>query len=145
MSRVSTYLNFPGTTEAAFEFYKSVFGTEYEGPLMRMGDIPPQPGMPSLNAEQAKLVMHIALPCIGGHLLMGTDAVESLGKKLTAGTNVHISLQPDTREETERLFSALAAGGEITMPLQDMFWGAYYGALTDKFGIQWMFNCPQQQ
>ena len=72
---------------------------------------------------------------------MGTDAPESMGFIVTMGNNIQIMLEPDTREETRQLFEALASGGQITQELQDMFWGAYYGSCTDKFGIQWMFNC----
>ena len=85
--------------------------------------------------------MHIELPILNGYLLMGTDSPESMGFALNKGNNVHINLEPDTREETKRLFDALSAGGKVTMELQDMFWGAYYGSCTDKYGVQWMFNC----
>jgi len=81
------------------------------------------------------------LPITGGHILMGTDAPESMGFKINQGNNVYIMLETDTRIETQQLFEALSAGGEVEMELQDMFWGAYYGSLTDKFGIKWMFNC----
>jgi PhnB protein len=85
--------------------------------------------------------MHVELPVTGGHVLMGTDAPESMGFNVNFGNNMHINLEPDTREETKKLFNALSAGGKVTMDLQDMFWGAYYGSCTDKFGVQWMFNC----
>jgi PhnB protein len=141
MARVSTYLNFARETEQAFEFYRGVFGTAFDGPIHRMGDVPTQPGQPTLAEADRNLVMHVALPILGGHVLMGTDAPESMGFKVTAGNNVYINLEPDNRAETDRLFKALAEGGRIEMPLQDMFWGAYFGSLTDRFGIQWMFNC----
>jgi len=145
MARTSTYLNFPRNTEEAFIFYKSVFGGEFQGGINRMGEVPPQEGMPPLADEDKNLVMHVALPITGGHLLMGTDAPESMGFNVVVGNNVHISLEPDTREEAERLFNALAAGGKITMALQDMFWGAYYGSCTDKFGVQWMVNVANKK
>lgn len=145
MARTSTYLSFMGHTEEAFSFYRSVFGTEFEGPIGRMGEVPPWPGMPELSAREKNMVMHIALPILGGHMLMGTDSVESMGHTLTVGNNVSINLEPDTRHETERLFAALVEGGTSTMPLQDMFWGDYFGSLTDKFGIQWMFNCAERK
>lgn len=88
--------------------------------------------------------MHIELPLIGGHTLMGTDAPEQMGFKINMGNNVHISLEPDSREETKKLFDALSTGGKVTMELGDMFWGAYFGSCTDKFGIQWMFNFPKK-
>lgn len=144
MASVSTYLNFPNTTEEAFTFYKSVFGGEFEGELSRFGDVPPQDGMPALSEEDKHLVMHVSLPILGGHRIMGTDAPESLGFSVTQGNNVHINLEPDTREETDRLFAALSEGGTIEMPLQVMFWGDYYGSCTDKFGVKWMFNCTSK-
>ncbi len=139
MARTSTYLNFMGRTEEAFAFYKSVFATEYVAPIHRMSGGPP--GGPELSAAERDLIMHIELPIVGGHILMGTDALESMGHSVVFGTNVSLNLEPDTRAEAERLFAALAEGGRVTMPLADMFWGALFGAVTDKFGVQWMVNC----
>ncbi len=141
MARVSTYLNFPRNTEEAFLFYKSVFGTEFLGPITRM-DGNPSDGAPQIANEDKNLVMNVALPILGGHVLMGTDAPESMGFKLNPGNNIHINLEPDTLEEAERLFAALSDGGKVGMKLEKMFWGAYFGSLTDQFGIQWMINCP---
>ena len=141
MSRVSTYLNFPRATEEAFLFYRSVFGTEFAQPIVRFKDIPAQPGQPPMAEADLNLVMHVELPILGGHRLMGTDAPESMGFTVKMGTNLYINLEPDTRAETERLFAALAVGGKVEMPLQDMFWGAYFGSLDDRFGVRWMFNC----
>jgi PhnB protein len=144
MAKVSTYLNFTRNTEEAFHFYKSVFGGEFSGGgIARFRDIPAQEGMPPIAEEDKNLIMHIELPILGGHLLMGTDAPASMGFNVNFGNNVHISLDPDTKAETKRLFDALSAGGNITMELQVMFWGAYYGSCTDKFGVQWMFNCTE--
>ena len=145
MSRVTTYLNFARETEAAFTFYKSVFKTEFAGPLMRFSDGPPCPGAPAMPDADKRLVMHVALPTIGGHMLMGSDAPASMGFTVNIGNNVYINLEPDTRAETDRLFAALAAGGKVEMALQDMFWGAYWGTLTDKFGVRWMFNCAEKK
>lgn len=144
MASVSTYLNFVRNTEEAFKFYKSVFGTEFTGDIMRLGDVPPQEGMPPIIEADKNLVMHVSLPILAGHVIMGTDAPESMGFKLKFGDNVHINLQPDTRKETEKLFKALSAGGKVTMELADMFWGDYFGSCTDKFGVQWMFNCAEK-
>lgn len=140
MARTSTYLNFSGTTEEAFAFYKDVFGTQYIGEIHRIGDAPPLADGPALSDEVKNMIMHIALPITGGHVLMGTDAVESLGHVVTQGNNVHLNLEPDTRGEADRLFAALAVGGKIGTPMQDMFWGAYYGSVTDRFGMHWMLN-----
>jgi PhnB protein len=144
MATVSIYLNFNRTTEAAFNFYKSVFRTEFSVPVARMGEVPGDPSRPLAEADK-NLIMHVALPLLGGVQLMGTDAPDSMGFKLRQGNNVYINLEPDTRSETVRLFNALAAGGKVEMPLTDMFWGAYWGSLTDKFGVQWMFNCTSKQ
>ena len=144
MAKVSTYLNFAGNTEEAFLFYKTVFKTEFVTPFMRFGDGPGCPGQPPLSATDAKMIMHVALPTLGGHLIMGTDSLESMGMKLHQGNNVYINLEPDTRAETERLFNALKEGGQVENALQDMFWGAYWGCLTDRFGVKWMFNCEEK-
>ena len=144
MARVSTYLNFPRTTEAAFTFYKSVFGTEFVGDVNRFSQVPPQEGGPQMTEADKNLIMHVALPILGGHVLMGTDAPETMGFTVKQGNNVYINLEPDTRTETERIFKALSEGGKIEMPLQEMFWGDYYASFTDKFGIQWMLNCSSK-
>jgi len=141
MASTSTYINFTRNTEEAFNFYKTVFGTDFIGPIARFGDIPPQEGMPPMTEADKSLVMHIELPIVGGHKLMGTDAPESMGFKVNFGNNVHINLQPDTREETKRLFEKLSTNGTVTMELQDMFWGDYFGSCTVKYGVQWMVNC----
>ena len=140
MSKISIYLNFPGNTEAAFNFYKSIFKTEFVGAVSRMSDIPPQPGMPTLPENEKNAIMHIALPILGGTMLQATDMLESMGHKLKIGNNTTICLEPDSREETERLFNALSDVGSDIQPLQDMFWGAYWGCCLDKYGIRWMFN-----
>lgn len=145
MARVNTYLNFIRNTEEAFNFYKTVFNGEFEGEISRFGDIPPQEGMPALPEADKNLVMHIALKIMGGHVIMGTDAPESLGFKVNFGNNVYISLEPDTREETKRLYDAISKDGVVEMELQDTFWGAYYGSCKDKYGVQWMFNCPDKK
>ncbi len=144
MAKVSTYLNFPRNTEEAFNFYKSVFGGEFMGGIHRFSSIPPQEGAPPMAEEDKNLIMHVALPILGGHLLMGTDAPESMGFKVNFGNNSYISLHPDTREEARRLFGALSAGGKVETELQDMFWGDYFGSFTDKFGVNWMVNCAEK-
>ena len=107
--------------------------------------MPPCPGQPPLSKADQNLVMHVELPILGGHIIMGTDAPESCGMTVTPGNNMHINLEPDTRKEAERLFKALSKGGKVEMPLQDMFWGAYFGSLVDRFGIRWMLNCANKK
>lgn len=146
MATVSTYLNFPNNTEEAFNYYKSIFGGEFFGNgIMRFGDIPPQEGRPSMDPAMNHLVMNVGLHILEGHLLMGTDAPEQMGFKLNFGNNMYINLEPDTKEETKKLFDALSAGGKVSNELQDMFWGDYFGSCTDKFGVQWMFNCSTKK
>ena len=144
MARTSTYLNFARSTEEAFNFYKSVFGTEFVNGIVRHGDVPVPEGQPGPSDDDKQLVINVQLPILGGHLLMGTDVPESMGVKLNQGNNVYICLHPDTRAEAYALFAALSAGGTVQMPLQEMFWGDYYGSLVDKFGIQWMINCASK-
>lgn len=139
-ARVSTYLNFPGNTEEAFRFYKSVFNTDFINGIQRFGDIPPDPNQPPFAEAVKKMVLHIELPILGGHILMGTDAPKEFGMTVNYGNNMYINLEPESREEAKRLFDELSAGGKIEMPIQDMFWGAYYGSCTDKFGVNWMIN-----
>jgi len=143
MATINPYLNFPGNTEEAFNFYKSVFGGEF-AMLQRFKDTPDCDKMPS---DVQNKIMHVSLPIGNGNVLMATDAVEQMGFHLTQGNNFYICISPDSKEEADRLFNGLAEGGKISMPLKDMFWGAYYGDLTDKFGIKWMVNymhSPQQ-
>ncbi len=144
MAQTSTYLNFNRTTEAAFTFYQSVFGTEFVGGITRHRDVPVPDGQPGPSEEDQDLVINVQLPILGGHLLMGTDAPESMGFQLTQGNNVFICLQPDTRTEADTLFAALSAGGTVQMPLQEMFWRDYFGSLVDQYGVQWMINCASK-
>ena len=142
MARVSTYLNFVRETEKAFIFYRSIFGGDFIGGISRFSEMPvPSDGTHTISDEDKNLVMHIELQILGDHILMGTDAPESMGFKVMSGNNMYINLEPDTRIETERLFNSLSESGSIETKLQDMFWGAYFGSCKDKFGIQWMFNC----
>lgn len=143
--RVCTYLNFPGNTEEAFSFYKSIFKTEFTGKgIQRFGDIPQEVGHPPIDDTVKKMILHIELPIISNHILMGTDAPKEMGFTVVKGNNMHISLEPETREETKRIFDELSDGGNVTMPLQDMFWGAYFASFTDKYGINWMLNYQNQ-
>ena len=139
MASVSIYLNFMGNAEEAFNHYKKVFGTEFVGPLMRMKDNPPRPGMPALTAAEQNKVMHVALPILGGVQIMATDMLESMGHKLIEGNNFTISLNPDSTEEADRLYAMLAEGATDAVAPHNEFWG-YWGTCKDRFGIRWMFN-----
>jgi PhnB protein len=144
MASVSIYLNFAGKTEEAFKFYKSVFRTDFERPIMYHRDIPSGPGMPTFSEEDKNKVMHATLPILGGTKLMATDILESMGHKLIEGNNITINLEPDSKEETDRLFNALSEGGSEIAPMRNEFWG-YWGCCKDRFGIRWMFNFPNGQ
>lgn len=145
MSQVSLYLNFEKETEAAFNFYREIFGGEFQGGIMRFRDVPLSENMPPLPAEELNLVMHVSLPILDGFQLMGSDAPKSMGFKITPGNNAYINLMPATRAETRRIFTALADGGAVEQELQEMFWGDYFGSLRDKFGVLWMFNCAEKK
>lgn len=134
MAGLNPYLNFNGNAEDAFNFYRSVFGGEFSN-FQRFKDVPSEVS----NVESAsQKIMHVALP-VKGTTLMGSDIPESY-PAATFGNNIFISITTDSEKETEQLFKALAAGGKINMALEKTFWGAYFGMLTDKFGIQWMLN-----
>lgn len=136
MATINPYLNFNGNTEEAFNFYKSVFGGEFMA-LMRWKDAPEPDKIPPSDREK---IMHVSLPIGQGNVLMATDACESMGQTLTVGNNFYVCIAAESKEEAERLFNGLSEGGKTQMPLQDTFWGAYFGMLTDKFGIQWMVS-----
>jgi len=139
MANVSIYLNFMGNAEEAFNHYKKVFRTEFSAPIMRMKEIPAQPGAQALPEAEQNKVMHVALPILGGTQIMATDMLESAGQKLVEGNNFTISLNPDTKEEADRLYKELSEGGADAVPPHDEFWG-YWGTCKDRFGIRWMFN-----
>src|SRR5919106_1535992 len=136
MTKLNPYLNFAGNTEEAFNFYKSVFGGEFSS-LVRFKDMPME-GV-KIPKEDENKIMHISLP-IGNDMLMATDAPESMGFKVNFGNNSYISVHPDSKEEADRIFNALSAGGTIELPIPDQPWGDYYGSFKDKFGVQWMVN-----
>jgi PhnB protein len=142
MATMSPYLNFLGNTEEAFNFYKSVFGGEFSV-VQRFIDTPFGSEMPEGDRNK---IMHIALPIAPGYVLMATDALESAGHSLTVGNNVYIAISPDSEAEADEIFNGLKNGATIEMELGKTFWGAYYGSLTDKFGVRWMVNyeCPKE-
>lgn len=137
MATTNTYLNFNGNCEEAFNFYKSVFGGEFTY-IGRFGEMPPSDEFPVSEADKNK-VMHVSLPT-GSSVLMGSDNGEQYESTFVKGNNFSVSINADSREEADKLFSGLSAGGQATMPMSDTFWGAYFGMFTDKFGINWMVN-----
>ena len=136
---LSVYLNFNGECRAAFEHYRSVFGGEF-AIFQTFRDGPPDMGVPEGELDN---VMHVSYP-IGSSVLMGSDMPSSMGMPPpTAGGNFSISVTPESREEADRVFAALSDGGAVQMPMEDMFWGSYFGALSDKFGVNWQVNCDE--
>ncbi len=142
MATVSTYLNFDGTCEEAFAFYKDVFGREYSAPLQRMGDIPAPPGAPSLPPEEANRVMHVALPTVGGHELMGTDILPSMGHTLTHGNAMSINLELDDEDTLREAYARLSEGGTDCVEPRAEFWGQLFATCADRYGIRWMLVAP---
>lgn len=141
MNRVSIYLNTMGRTEEQFRFYGSVFGSEPTG-LQRMSEVPAQPGQPELPEDERDAVLHVELEILGGTVLMGTDMLRSMGHELRVGNNISINLEPETLAEGQRIFAALSAGATDVVPLEEMFWGAHWGVLLDRYGVRWMVNVP---
>ena len=142
--KLNPYLNFDGNCEEAFNFYKKVFQTEFnQFGIMRFGDIPPQEGM-TIPDEVKNRVMHVGIN-IGDQVLMGSDIMPGMtnnqgGDNFRHGDNSIISIHPDSREEADRIFGALSEGGRVQSPMEDQFWGDYWGNVTDKFGNEWMVN-----
>ena len=138
MAQVNTYLNFQGQTEEAFAFYARIYGTEITM-LSRYSDMPAV-GSGQLPAEEQNLVLHAELPIMGGHVLMATDMLRSMGQETRIGNNTTLCLDVDSRAEADRLYGALSEGGSEGSPMADMPWGAYWGVTLDRYGIRWMIN-----
>lgn len=141
MAIINPYLSFNGTCEAAFNFYKSVFGGEFTY-LGRYKDMPE--GSPIPEAEKEK-IMHMSLPISKETTLMGSDASEAFGGLVHEGNNITISINTDSEAEAKRIFNGLSAGGTVYMPLEKTFWAALFGTFVDKFGINWMVNYDYEQ
>ncbi|MEO6704447.1 MAG: VOC family protein [Ginsengibacter sp.] len=144
MATVNVYLTFNGNCEEAFTFYQSVFGGEflYVG---KFGEMPHQEGMPAVPDSEKNKIMHISLPISSETVLMGSDNSEAFGPAPIIGNNFSVSINASNKEEADKLFNGLSAGGKITMPLNKTFWGAYFGMFTDKFGINWMVNFDENE
>lgn len=136
--KIHPYLNFNGKTEEAFRFYAQALGGTLTE-IHRFGSMPSHGGV-ELTPEQKNLVMHVGLELPDGQMIMASDVLEGMGPPHVEGNNISISVHPDSRQEADRIFNALADGGTVTMPIADQFWGDYFGSLTDRFGINWMVN-----
>ena len=137
MLSLSPYLSFNGNCREAFELYKSVFKKEFSF-VGLYKDMPSEQPIP--ESEQNK-IMHISMPINEHVILMGSDASEYCGQKISFGDSISISIGCDTEDEAKRIFTELSAGGKVVMPLEKQFWGALFALFEDKFGIMWMVNC----
>jgi PhnB protein len=139
MPTINIYLTFDGNCREAFDFYKSIFGGEYDY-ISTFGEMPEMEGMPPIPEESKEKIMHVSLPISKETTLMGSDRGGPPAPEVVQGNNFSVSINCDSPQEATRFFNFLSEGGEIVMPLGKMFWGAYYGMFTDKFGINWMVN-----
>ena len=134
MAKLNPYLNFDGNCEDAFNYYKKVFGGEFSN-FSRMSYLTGE----YIPEEDSNLIMHVSLP-FNGDILMGSDIPSSMKTQFKSGNNNYISIESDSREEANRLFNELSDGGEVEMPMEEMFWSDYFGSFRDRFGIWWMIN-----
>lgn len=140
---VNTYLIFNGNCEEAFQFYKSVFGGEFQY-VGKYKDAPPEDGGEVVSEEDSNRIMHVSLP-IGSSVLMGSDSHSKFGD-VGFGDNFSISISAESTEEADKIFGGLTDEGRVDMPMQKTFWSPYFGMLKDKFGVNWMIdlaNCDE--
>lgn len=137
MTTTNIYLNFNGNCREAFTFYKSVFGGEFDF-LGTFGEMPPQENFPTPESDK-DLIMHVSLPISKETMLMGSDTGSGF-PKVTFGNNFSVYVNTGSKEEADRRFTDLSTGGKINMPMEDTFWGSYFGMVEDKFGINWMIG-----
>lgn len=144
MTTINVYLTFDGNCKEAFDFYRSVFGGEFPY-VGTFGEMPPQEGMPPIPDDMKDRIMHISLAISEDTVLMGSDTGGEWGANFKQGNNFSMSLTTDDKDDANRIFNELSNGGEITMPMQDTFWGDYFGTIVDKFGINWMISFREVQ
>ncbi|MBA4849202.1 VOC family protein [Emticicia sp. BO119] len=142
MTTVNVYLTFEGNCEEAFNFYKSVFGGEFAS-VNRFKEMPPQEGM-EMPKEDGDKIMHISLPIGPQTILMASDTGGQWAGKTVFGNNFSLSINTDSKKEADRLYNELSVDGIQTMPMNQTFWGSYYGMFTDKFGINWMVSFDER-
>lgn len=138
MAQINPYLNFNGDCEAAFKFYRSIFGGDFQQ-LSRYKEMPGSEANPEMEMD-GELIMHVSLPISRETSLMGSDVGGEWAQHMVAGNNIQLSVNAESREEADRIFKGLGEGGHVKMPMEKTFWDAYFGMLTDKFGISWMVN-----
>lgn len=146
MAKINVYLNFKGNCEEAFNFYKAAFEKEFTF-IGRFKDMPPSEEMPPIAPEIAEKIMHVSMSINDGNQLFGSDVIDGFcgDYQYNPGNNISISIDAASKEEADKLFTRLSDGGMVTMPIADTFWGAYFGALIDQFGIGWMVNFDYQK
>jgi PhnB protein len=133
MTTINPYINFNGNAEEAFNFYKSVFGGEFEK-IIRFKDVQ-SPEFP-VTENDANKIMHISLP-IGGNTLLANDVPESLGPVSENENRSKIAVYAETKEEADKIFNGLSEGGKVEMPMAESPWGTYFAMFRDKYGIEW--------
>jgi PhnB protein len=138
MAQINPYIHFNGNAEEAFTFYKSVFGGEF-AMLVRFKDMPNDPGNP-FTENDGNRIMHVALPIGKSNVLMASDVPPILGQVNESENRSKISISTDSKEEADKLFNGLSAGGKIEIPISDSPWGSYFGMFRDKYGIEWMVD-----
>jgi PhnB protein len=138
MASLNPYLNFDGNCKQVFDFYKSVFGGEF-AMVMKFNEAPKEFQIPGQPASENEKLMHIALPIGSTSVLMGSDRPASMGPG-KQGDSYSVSITAESQAEADKLFAGLSAGGTVTMPIGNTFWGAYFGMCMDKFGVSWMVN-----
>ena len=144
MTTINVYLTFNGNCKSAFDFYLSVFGGEFASEST-FGEMPPQEGMPPMPDEMKNQIMHVSLPISQETVLMGSDTGGEWAASHIQGNNFSISISTDSKAKADNFFNELSAGGEVKMPMEQTFWGDYFGMLTDKFGINWMISFNEKQ
>lgn len=140
---VNPYITFDGNCEEAFNHYKSVFGGEFTY-IGRFSEMPAEEGN-QMTPEQANRIMHVSLPISKETMLMGSDTGGEWSSGLVVGNNITISITVDSKEQADKIYEGLSAGGRATMPMNQTFWGEYYGMCTDKFDINWMISFRAEQ
>lgn len=142
MTTVNVYLTFNGNCEEAFNFYRSVFGGEF-AMFSRFNEMPSDEGN-QMPEEEGNRIMHVGLPISNETMLMGSDTGGEWAANFQAGNNFSISVTTDSRTKADQFFNDLAEGGQVIMPMNDTFWGDYFGMCVDQFGINWMVGFNDQ-
>jgi len=143
MTAINPYLTFQGNCEEAFNYYKKVFGGEFNY-MGRFSEMPPQEGV-SLSEEDGNKIMHVSLPISKDNILMGSDSGGEWAPSMVVGNNISLSVNAENKEDADRFFNLLSDGGKVTMPMDKTFWGDYFGMCTDKFGINWMISFDESK